>query len=151
MVLADRLVILEGGRAVQEGPPAEVARRPRTGYVANLVGLNLYRGTADGTAVTLAEGGTITTATPATGPVHVAFPPTAVSLHADRPTGSPRNTWPVTVAAIEQHAHTTRVRLEGRPPVLADITTATVADLRLRPGEELWAAVKATETHTYPV
>ncbi len=151
MVLADRLVILEGGRAVQEGPPAEVARRPRTGYVANLVGLNLYRGTADGTAVALAEGGTLTVAAPAGGAVHVAFPPTAVSLHRDRPTGSPRNTWPVTVAAIEQHAHITRVRLDGVPPVLADITTATLADLRLRPGDALWAAVKATETHTYPV
>ncbi|KOV82854.1 ABC transporter ATP-binding protein [Nocardia sp. NRRL S-836] len=151
MVLADRLVILEGGRVVQEGPPAEVARRPRTGYVADLVGLNLYRGTADGTAVALAEGGTLTVAAPARGAVHVAFPPTAVSLHLDRPTGSPRNTWPVTVAAVEQHAHTTRVRLDGAPPVLADITTATLADLRLRPGDEVWAAVKATETHTYPV
>ncbi|MEU7476979.1 ABC transporter ATP-binding protein [Lentzea sp. NPDC042327] len=151
MVLADRLVILEDGRAVQEGPPAEVARRPRTDYVANLVGLNLYRGTADGTAVALDEGGTLVVATPAHGAVHVAFPPTAVGLHLDRPTGSPRNTWPVTVAAVEQHAHTTRVRLDGAPSVLADITTATLAELRLRPGDEVWAAVKATETHTYPV
>ncbi|MBY8852664.1 TOBE domain-containing protein, partial [Saccharothrix sp. MB29] len=64
-------------------------------------------------------------------------------------TGSPRNTWRVTVAGVEQHAHTTRVRLDGAPPVLADVTTATVAELRLRPGDHLWAAVKATETRTY--
>ncbi|MFD5826162.1 ABC transporter ATP-binding protein [Lentzea sp. NPDC060358] len=151
MVLADRLVILEDGRAVQQGSPAEVARQPRTGYVANLVGLNFYRGTATGTSVALDGGGTLTIPAPVDGPVHVVFPPTAVGLHPDRPTGSPRNTWPVTVAAIEQHAHTTRVRLDGAPDVLADITTATLADLRLRPGDELWAAVKATETHAYPV
>jgi len=150
MVLADRLVILENGRAVQEGAPADVARRPRTDYVANLVGLNLYRGIASGATVELEQGGRITVVEPADGPVHVAFSPTAVSLHPDRPTGSPRNTWPVTVADVEQHAHTTRVRLDGAPPVLADISTATLADLRLRPGDEVWASVKATETHTYP-
>ncbi|GHH27665.1 ABC transporter ATP-binding protein [Lentzea cavernae] len=150
MVLADRLVILEGGRAVQSGPPAEVARRPRTDYVANLVGLNFYRGRASGTQVGLDGGGGLTIAEPVDGPVHVVFPPNAVSLHAARPEGSPRNVWPVTVAAVEQHAHTTRVRLDGPPAVLADITTATLAELRLRPGDALWAAVKATEVHVYP-
>ena len=58
MVLADRLVIVENGRVVQEGAPTEVARRPRTDYVAQLVGLNLYRGTASGTTVGLTDGGT---------------------------------------------------------------------------------------------
>ncbi|MEU7766933.1 ABC transporter ATP-binding protein [Nocardia sp. NPDC049190] len=150
MVLADRLVIIEDGTIIQQGPPAEVARRPRSNYVAHLVGLNLYRGTARGTTVDLAEGGVLTVAEPAAGPVHVVFPPTAVSLHPAPPAGSPRNAWPVTIAGIEQHAHTIRVRLDGIPPVLADVTPATVAELRLGPGSELWAAVKATETHTYP-
>src|SRR3954447_8470027 len=56
MVLADRLVVIEGGAIVQEGSPAEVARRPRTDYVARLVGLNLYRGTAAGHRVTVTGG-----------------------------------------------------------------------------------------------
>ncbi|MFE9575593.1 ABC transporter ATP-binding protein [Nocardia sp. NPDC006044] len=150
MVLADRLVILENGVVVQAGSPSDVAHRPRSDYVANLVGLNLYRGTAHGVTVELDTGGTLTAAEPGAGPVHIAFSPTAVSLHPDQPTGSPRNTWPVTIAGIEQHAHTIRLRLDGAPPVLADVTPATVADLRLRPGLQLWAAVKATETHTYP-
>jgi len=58
--------------------------------------------------------------------------------------------WPVTIAGLEQHAHTVRVRLDGAPPVLADITPAVVAELRLTPGTRLWATVKATETTTYP-
>ncbi|MFE7797704.1 ABC transporter ATP-binding protein [Nocardia sp. NPDC057440] len=149
MVLADRLVILENGVIVQEGPPSEVARRPRSDYVANLVGLNLYRGTAHGNTVDL-DDGTLTVAEPAQGAVHVAFPPSAVSLHLEQPTGSPRNTWPVTIIGLEQHAHTTRVRLDGSPSVLADVTPATVADLRLQIGAPLWAALKATEIHTYP-
>ncbi|MBF6426944.1 ABC transporter ATP-binding protein [Nocardia cyriacigeorgica] len=150
MVLADRLVIMEDGAVVQEGAPAEVARRPRSDYVAHLVGLNLFRGTARGTTVELDRGGALTIAEPSSGAVHLAFAPSAVSLHPERPAGSPRNTWPVTVAGVEQHAHTVRVRLDGTPPALADVTPATVAELRLRPGTELWAALKATEIHTYP-
>jgi molybdate transport system ATP-binding protein len=155
MVLADRLVIIENGQVVQEGRPSEVAHRPRTDYVAQLVGLNLYRGTATGTTVDLKAGGTITLAEPSTGPVHVAFPPTAVSLYSERPTGSPRNTWPAVVIGIEQHAHTVRVRLDAAPEgpddLLADITPAAVADLHLAPGQTLHATLKATEVTTYPV
>jgi ABC-type sugar transport system ATPase subunit len=44
LVLADRILILEGGRIAQEGSPSEVARRPATEYVARLMGLNLYPG-----------------------------------------------------------------------------------------------------------
>jgi len=150
MVLADRLVIVERGRVVQTGSPTEVARQPRTEYVAQLVGLNLYRGTGSGSVVALDDGGSLTVAAPVSGAVHVAFPPSAVSLHPTRPTGSPRNTWEVVVVGVEQHAHTVRVRLAGEPSVLVDVTTAVVAELRLVPGVRLWAALKATEVHTYP-
>ncbi|MFL6125849.1 ABC transporter ATP-binding protein [Actinophytocola sp.] len=150
MVLADHLVIIENGAVVQQGPPARVARQPRTDYVAQLVGLNLYRGTAADTVVALAGGGRLVIAEPAAGPVHVAFPPTAVGLHSSSLAGGPRNSWPVTVVHIEQHAHTVRVHLDGTPPVLADVTPATVAELHLAPGQPLWASVKATETTTYP-
>jgi molybdate transport system ATP-binding protein len=159
MVLADRLVIVEHGKIVQEGPPTEIARRPRTEYVAQLVGLNLYRGTADGTTVHLTDGGTLTIATPSEGKVFVAFPPSAVSLYPEPPTGTPRNTWPMQVAGIEQHAHTVRVRLiphntsaptPAPATLLADITTAAVADLHLSPGQNLHATLKATEVQTYP-
>ncbi|WP_308201388.1 ABC transporter ATP-binding protein [Sphaerisporangium perillae] len=35
--LADRLGVIEGGVLMQEGTPAEVARHPRTGYIARLL------------------------------------------------------------------------------------------------------------------
>jgi molybdate transport system ATP-binding protein len=154
MVLADHLVIVENGAVVQQGPPARVARQPRTDYVAHLVGLNLYRGTAHDTTVTLdsdSGGGRLTVAESTTGPVHLAFPPSAVSLHPEQTGGSPRNSWPVTVTHIEQHAHTVRVRLDGTPPVLADVTPATIAELHLTPGTPLHATVKAIEITTYPI
>ena len=150
MVLADRIVVVEDGRVVQRGTPAELARTPRTPYVARLVGLNLHRGTARGSTVEVSDGGTLHTAHPADGPVHVAFPPSAVALHRHRPEGSPRNTWPGRVATLEHHGDTIRVRLDARPPVLADVTTAAVAELRLHAGDEVWMSLKATEVRVYP-
>jgi molybdate transport system ATP-binding protein len=150
MVLADRLVVVESGRVVQQGRPAEVARAPRTDYVARLVGLNLHRGTADGTRVTVTGGGELVLPEPASGPVFVAFSPRAVALHLDRPQGSARNVWPGRVAGVEQHGATVRVSVDGVPPVLADVTAGAVADLGLAPGQSLWVSVKATELTAYP-
>ena len=150
MVLADHLVVLEHGRTVQSGRPGDVARAPRTDYVARLVGLNHYRGRSRGGAVELDGGGELTTADPREGPVFLAFPPSAVSLHRTRPDGSARNVWPGRVAGLEQHADTVRVQLEAEPAVLADVTTAAVADLELTVGSSVWAAVKATEVRAYP-
>ncbi len=149
MVLADRLVVLEAGRVVQTGRPADVARAPRTEYVARLVGLNLYRGTATGRDVVVDGGGHLTVAQPHAGDVLVAFPPAAVALHRYRPEGSPRNVWPGRVAGLEQHGDVMRVRLDAEPPVLADVTTAAVADLGLHLGQDVWASLKATEAHAY--
>ncbi|MGH3451633.1 MAG: ABC transporter ATP-binding protein [Haloechinothrix sp.] len=150
MVLSDRLLILEGGHVVQQGSPTEIAQHPRTDYVAELVGLNLYRGTSRGTTVELTGGGTLTTATSHTGDVFVAFSPTAVSLHRTQPHGSARNTWPVHVRGLEGRGTTTRLLLAGRPEVLADVTPTAVADLDLAAGTALWVALKATEIRTYP-
>ncbi len=150
MVLADRIVVIEAGRIVQEGPPLEVARAPRTDYVARLVGLNLVRGEAHGATVRLEGGFELAVAEPLSGRALVAFAPTAVALFPFRPEGSPRNTWPVVVTGVEQHGSLVRVTLDGSLPAVAEVTPPAVAELRLVPGRELWAALKATETHAYP-
>ncbi|MGK5739938.1 ABC transporter ATP-binding protein [Micromonospora sp. URMC 103] len=150
LVLADRLVIVEHGRVVQEGDAAVITAQPRTDYVARLVGLNLYRGHATGHAVTLPGGFELTTGDPHGGDVFVAFPPSAVALHPDRPDGSPRNTWPATIGGVQRHGDNLRVQLTGPIEVAADVTPLAAAQLRLAPGRPVWAAVKATETRAYP-
>jgi molybdate transport system ATP-binding protein len=151
MVLADRLVVLERGRIVQQGDPAEVARHPRTDYVASLVGVNLYRGTARDGRVAVAGGGTLVTADrTAAGPVHVALRPSAVALHRQPPTpGSPRNTWTGAVSALESVGDRVRVSVAGAPPVFADITPAAAAELGLAAADEVWVTVKASELAVY--
>ncbi|MGA5730448.1 ABC transporter ATP-binding protein [Streptomyces seoulensis] len=151
MVLADRLVVVEHGQVVQEGTPTEIARHPRTDYIAQLVGLNLYRGEADGHAVRLEGGPSITTTEDLSGPVFVAFPPVAVTLFRDRPTGaSARNLWRCEVAGLETHGDQIRADLTGEIRLAADLTTAAAAELDLHTGAPVWATVKATQTHAYP-
>ncbi|MGW5034154.1 ABC transporter ATP-binding protein [Streptomyces nigra] len=151
MVLADHLVVIEDGRVVQEGGPADIARHPRSDYIARLVGLNLYRGEARGHTVQVDDGPLVTTTEELTGPVFVAFPPGAVTLHRERPTGSSaRNLWRCEVAGLETHGDQIRAALSGELPLAADLTTVAAAELDLRPGAAVWATVKATQTHAYP-
>jgi molybdate transport system ATP-binding protein len=149
LVLADRLVIVEDGRVVQEGDAATVTARPRTDYVARLVGLNLYRGTGDGHTVRVGDL-VLTAADAVHGDAFVAFPPAAVALHPRRPDGSPRNTWPATITGLQRHGDNLRIQLDGPVTVAADVTPAAAAHLRLAPGQAVWVAVKAAETHAYP-
>ncbi|MFD5461309.1 ABC transporter ATP-binding protein [Kitasatospora sp. NPDC127059] len=150
MVLADRLVVIEDGQEVQSGSPAEVARRPRTDYIARLVGLNLYQGLAEGTRVTLPDGTVLTTAEDLSGPAFVAFPPSAVTLYRERPQASARNLWEAEVTGLDLHGDQVRAEVSGALPMAADLTPAAVAELRLAPGAVVWASVKATQTHAYP-
>ena len=153
LTLADHLVFLEDGRVVQEGSPADVVARPRNAYVAHVVGLNLYAGTASANdTVSTALGPVVTLGHEHRGASWVAFAPSAVALYPHRPDGSTRNTWPVRVGDVELVGQSARVRLVtgGGATVIAEVTPASVAALRLHPGTELWAGVKATEVSAYP-
>ena len=150
MMLADRLVIVEDGAIVQTGDAAAITTQPRTDYVARLVGLNLYRGRADGHGVRLDTGFALTTASEQRGEVFVAFPPSAVALYAERPAGSPRNVWPAEVATITRQGDSLRIELTGPITAAADVTPAAAVELGLEPGRRVWATLKATEARSYP-
>ncbi len=149
MALAGRVVVVEEGRVVQAGTPAEVSRRPRTDYVARLVGLSLLPGTGEGTTVRLSGGGRVAVAEPTAGPVFVAVRPESVALYLARPEGSPRNVWPATIAGATPHGATVRCELDGEVPLVADVTATSFAELGLAPGVPVWATVKASEVAVY--
>jgi molybdate transport system ATP-binding protein len=149
MALADRVVVVEDGRVVQEGTPVEVSRRPRTDYVARLVGLSLLPGTAGGTTVRLDAGGVVAVAEEAAGPVFAAVRPESVALYLARPEGSPRNVWPATLTGATPHGATVRCELAGEVPLIADVTATAFAELGLVPGARVWATVKASEVAVY--
>jgi molybdate transport system ATP-binding protein len=148
--LADRVIILERGRIVQTGPIAEVTARPRSRYIADLVGVNLLLGSADHGAIMTGNGGRVVAAQPVDQPVFAVIQPHSVALYLAAPHGSPRNVWPSTVTDVDRHADVVRVRLDGPVPLVAEITPAALDELALRPGDQVWAAVKATDVTTYP-
>ena len=152
LALADRVVILEHGRVTQAGPLAEVTSQPRSSYVAELIGVNLLRGTAAGTTVSIGDrGGVVEVADPADGEVLLLVQPNAVTLHHHRQSDtSARNQWRETVTGFDLLGDRVRVRLEGDVPLVAEVTPAAVASMDLVEGMEVWAAVKATEVTTYP-
>jgi molybdate transport system ATP-binding protein len=151
LVLASRLIVLEGGRIVQEDTPAQVARQPATDYVAKLVGLNLYAGQARGSDVTLAGGGTFVIASQCEhGDVLVALRPAAVTVTNERPEStSARNVWPGKITGLTLLADRVRLELAGEPAALVDVTPAAVAELSLSAGSQVWLTAKATDLEVY--
>jgi len=149
--LADRVAVLEDGRVAQQGSIAEVTAHPRSRYVADLVGTNLVRGTvADGVLVTTNGVSVAVAAEP--GPVFAVIRPQAITLSISHDAGSSaRNAWPGTVGDIDRLGDRARVGIEGSLPLVAEITTASLDQLALRPGDAVVAAVKATDISTFPV
>jgi molybdate transport system ATP-binding protein len=150
MAIGDRLVVLEGGRVTQQGPISEVTARPRSPWVAALVGLNLYEGAARGGSVALAGGRSLTIAGELHGPAFVLVHPRAVSLHRSPPEGSARNVWKADVGSLDFEGDRVRVQVVGTLPIVAEVTPAAAAELRLRDGGPVWVSVKATEVDVYP-
>jgi molybdate transport system ATP-binding protein len=149
VILADRLIVVEHGRIVQSGDAATITAHPQTDYVARLVGLNLYRGQADGHTVSLDNGFKVTVDNHHQGSVFVAFRPAAVALHRYPPDGSPRNVWQAIITGTQHHGDNLRVELDGPLKAAADITPDAAVQLRLVPGQQVWAAVKAAEIRSY--
>jgi len=150
MAMADRLVVIEHGRVLQSGTPADVTQHPRSRYVADLVGVNLFRGRASQNVITLADGGSLTAAGAADGDVFAVVHPRTVALYRTRPDGTPRNVWEGRAVDLDLEGDRVRVRLSGIPSIVAEVTPAAVRELGLDRGDQVWVAVKATEVSVYP-
>ncbi|MCI3223268.1 ABC transporter permease [Streptomyces sp. NP-1717] len=147
--LADRVLVLDEGRVVQDAPPADVTRHPRSPWVARMLGRNAWPGTATADGLALTGGGLLVAAEPLSPgtPALAIIAPEAVSVHRDRPSGSPRNVWPGTVREITASGSRLRVLItsERAPDLVAEITPRAAVELGLADGVPVWASVKATE------
>jgi molybdate transport system ATP-binding protein len=150
LLLADRVVVMEDGRIVEQGPTAQVLARPRSAFAARIAGLNMVRGTLEGHGVRTLDGLLVEGLLEepiAQGERAVAvFRPSAVGVFRQPPGGSPRNAIKVTVTELEPHGDQISVRTSH---LSADITAAAVADLDLAPHTAVTFAVKASEVAIY--
>lgn len=163
--LADRVAVMESGRIVQSGSPADIASAPTTSFVAAVSGAELL---LDGTVssaedglvlVLLVDGASVMAAgAPGFGPlpqgsrVHVTYRPEDVVLSPPEDVGrsSAINRFRLRVTAAVPSGSLVRIRLDGNPPLTALITRRSREDLGLEPGTEVVAQVKATAMHAYP-
>jgi len=150
LLLADRVIVIEDGRVVEDGPTQEVLSRPRSPFAAQIAGLNMVTGNVWGNSVRAADGSSvegIASESIADGETAVAvFSPSAVSVHLTPPGGSPRNVIGATITEIEPLGNRMRIRT-GK--FNADITPPSVAALDLVPGTKVLLVVKASEVSIY--
>jgi molybdate transport system ATP-binding protein len=158
LTLGDRVAVLEAGRLTQVGTREELSRRPRTAFLAELSGHNVLEGTLlpgagrdDARAVQV---GPLTFWTAQAtdlvpGPVFVGFGPEAVSLLLGRSELSARNQFPAVVQELSTLPGRVRIYLDAGAPIIADVVASAVAELGLRPGCQVLAAVKSTAVEVY--
>ena len=147
--LADRVMIIEGGKLTQFDVPDRIRSRPGSEWIADLVGWNYYEGIGEGSVVTLPHGTTIFTAQDdLDGPTSISINPASVSIFKSQPSGSPRNSWLSSIQNIEILDGRARVSLVGEIDICADITTVAANELRQSISSEVWVSVKATEVDT---
>lgn len=156
LLFGDRIVVLEAGRVSQVGSRDDLLRHPRSRYVAELMGTNLFAGrvSVGGTGAVLRTGeGTVSiAAADDPGDLFLTVDPRQITLHPRRPEGSAQNVFvgPVLELAPEPpDGERVRVVLGTRPALVAEVTREAVAELGLVEGMTVHASFKATGIRSY--
>jgi molybdate transport system ATP-binding protein len=157
-ILADRLVLIEGGHVTQTGTIDQIRGSPRSRYAADLVGVNAIRGRLErlerGAARLVAEEGELVLPWPedaSQGDEALALlKPSDVTISLEPPSGSARNALEGRITSIAVEGERARVRIASRPPLVAEVTPGSVERLDLREGVIVWASFKAVEVQVVP-
>jgi molybdate transport system ATP-binding protein len=156
LLFGDRIVVIEAGRVTQEGTRDNLLRYPRSRYVAELMGTNLFAGrvhAGQGDATVRTGEGDLAVSDPGDpGEVFVTVEPRQITIHPHPPEGSAQNVFvgPILELAPEPPSgERIRVVLGTRPVLVAEVTREAVAGLALREGLTVHASFKATGIRTY--
>jgi molybdate transport system ATP-binding protein len=158
LVFGDQVVVLDGGRVAQAGSREQLLRYPRSPFVAELVGTNLFIGRAagatgtQGPTIRTPEGVVIIGESSGPGTIYLTVSPREITLFRAPPDGSAQNVFAGAVREIVPEppgGERVRVALDTRPALVAEVTREAVASLSLTEGVRVYAAFKATGVHLY--
>jgi tungstate transport system ATP-binding protein len=154
--MADRMVVMGGGRIHQDGPPEEVMMRPADEFVASFVGVeSILPGdvsrSAGGLLAVEVGGHVIEVAGEAViGEKVVLFIRPENVILTTAPSGkgtSVRNVFPARVVRVVPLGAYRKVVLDCGFPLAAWVTNASALEMGLEEGRPVRAAVKATAIH----
>ncbi len=170
-MLGDRAILLDGGRVLQQGTPAEVFRKPASPYVAEFLGAeNVLAGVArdlgdaspdwvEGDPAIFAQGhrafafeteGLTLYAVGdfASGAGHAVIRAEEVTVARDQTFDSARNRFAGRIVELTTLGALTRVTIDVRGvPIVAALTTRSALELQLAPGIAVVASFKAMAVH----
>jgi molybdate transport system ATP-binding protein len=147
-MLAERVVVIDGGRVVQSGTGEELLHSPASRFVADFAGVNYVAGHAEGPVVHLPDGTLIHVGDAAEGPVAVLVAPWEITLGLTSPTDtSAMNHLEGPVDRVSVQGNRARVRVGA---LTAEVTPASLERLGIRPGVRVVASWKATSTRVVP-
>jgi molybdate transport system ATP-binding protein len=156
--LGDAVAVMDRGRIVQVGPPAELAAQPASSFVADFLGASVLHGVARPgpgglTVLDLDGGGEIASTDSGSGPVAASVFPWEVTLEppGTEDHGSAQNRLAGRVLSIVAVGNRVRVSLATPQPLGAEITEAALERLRLEVGDPVEARWKATATRLAPL
>jgi tungstate transport system ATP-binding protein len=154
--LSDRVMVMNGGKIIQTGFPAEVMNRPVNRFVANFVGMdNAIPGTVltnkDGTVAVTILGGMIK----AFGEqlpgeeVFCGIRPENVMIEVCDPANANNggNIFPAKIVGITSIGPFLKVTLDMGFPLVAYVTRGSFSKLNIAVGEKLWASFKPEAVH----
>jgi molybdate transport system ATP-binding protein len=154
----ERMVVLEHGRASQSGTRDDLLRRPKSPYVAEFMGMNLFHGPigfrdhAGFAEIRIGER-TVSIVDPGgDDEVFAAVGPREITLHREPPAGSALNVFEGPIAEMVPEppfGERLRVSLATEPPLVAEVTRHSAEALELQPGQRVYASFKATAVVTY--
>jgi molybdate transport system ATP-binding protein len=156
MVLGDFMAVMVDGRLRQFGPVEEVFRRPADREIAAAVGIeNMVAAEVESRAnglIELRAGQARLECVDRgeTGGVLALIRAEDIAISREPAAGSARNHLKGTVAGVEWEGPVARVELDCGLRLVALVTSQSVADLDLHPGQAIHAAVKATAIHLLP-
>lgn len=175
--LADRVLVLDGGRIVDDGPTRSVLEHPRDPFTASIAGLTVLPGTRTPDGLLLPTGERVRMPAPSTlapgtpcaaalppARIHLALAPSApnapgslahASARLDQAADAAPNALRLTVQHIEPRGDLVRVHAaaSGHPHAVslaADVPPALAADLDLAPGTPVWFSFPSTAATLYP-
>jgi molybdate transport system ATP-binding protein len=141
--LADRVVVVDRGKVVQDAGVDDFLDAPASSFVAAFTGVNYFRGAAgeagDRVEVALEPAGTVIAAVPKAGPVAAVVDPWAVRVDPDSEIVARPNTLAGPIVQISRRGGTARVRVGSTPEVVAEVPPKRLAVLALEPGQVVTA------------